>query len=350
MGARVQDGSSQWRVTASLTDDLLCFLNALTGDPFYLAYHQAEYDKFAPRLDAAAHAALAGLKRTIKDDGGQIVSATLCYLFSGTADRTLDDVLGTVEGTRPPPTAGTDDAAFRDFLPLYESSRPHLAIVLRALRAAGFEEYWRSAIAPQIAIRCGTLGAELGPYDVVAEVERVLGVPLPAAETTVYVLFYTRPHGIALLDGAFIVDHTWSREVVVRTAAHELMHPPYDLENEPGLRAAIASLAADPLLRARFDGHDPDYGYNTFEGYIEEGCVRALDQLVAERLGVARDPRERWLNEDGGMHVFAACLYDALGGEAAAAWGERFGRVLARLIATSLAPGSIEPRYRRFYG
>jgi hypothetical protein len=341
---------TRWRIEPSFAFDLLGFFNALSGDPFYLAYHRVEYDTFAPRLGAAAHAALAGVKRTIKDEGGEIVSAVLCYLFSGTADRTLDDVLGTVAGTRPPPAARGDDPTFRRFLPPYEAARPDLEVALLALRAAGFEDYWRREIAPRIEDRCRGLDVELAPYDVVAEVERVLGAPHPAAEYTVYVLCYTRPHGVALMDRAFLTDHTWSREVVVRAAAHELMHPPYDLDGEEGLRDAIGSLAADPLLRVRFDGHDPDYGYNTFDGYIEEGCVRALDQLVAERLGVARDPRERWLQEDGGMHVFAACLYDAMREEGDNARGERFGDFLARQIATGLAPGTIEPRYRRFYG
>jgi hypothetical protein len=111
---------TRWRVEPSFTYDLLSVLNVMSGDRYYLAFHRAEYDRLAPRLDAAAHAALAGVKRAIKDKGGQIVSAVLYYLFSGTADRTLDAVLGTTSGCgssacRPTRRASRERAAGRSY-------------------------------------------------------------------------------------------------------------------------------------------------------------------------------------------------------------------------------------------
>jgi hypothetical protein len=55
--------------------------------------------------------------------------------------------------------------------------------------------------------------------------------------------------------------------------------------------------------------HDPSRGRcNTAAGYIEDS-VQALEQMVAEQFGVARDAREYWKEQDGGMHVLAAAIY-----------------------------------------
>jgi hypothetical protein len=40
--------------------------------------------------------------------------------------------------------------------------------------------------------------------------------------------------------------------------------------------------------------------------------VEALDQLISEALGVARNPADRWRKADDGMHVIAAGLYGML--------------------------------------
>jgi hypothetical protein len=68
-------------------------------------------------------------------------------------------------------------------------------------------------------------------------------------------------------------------------------------------------LGRDPLLARIVAEHDPKFGYNTLDGLFEEDLVSAIDQLIAERFGVARNPRERWNEVDDGMHVLSAGLY-----------------------------------------
>ena len=58
-----------WRVRPSFKYDVLCLVNALTGDPYYLHYYQAEYDRLAPRLTPKVRSALANLQREIKTEG-----------------------------------------------------------------------------------------------------------------------------------------------------------------------------------------------------------------------------------------------------------------------------------------
>ena len=62
----------------------------------------------------------------------------------------------------------------------------------------------------------------------------------------------------------------------------------------------------------RVEHHNPSFGYNSFEGFVEEDCVQALDQRIADRLGIAEDPRQRWRRCDDGMHVLAMALYQLL--------------------------------------
>jgi hypothetical protein len=58
--------------------------------------------------------------------------------------------------------------------------------------------------------------------------------------------------------------------------------------------------------------HDPRWGSNSLEGILNEDLVQALDQLISEALGVARNPADRWRKSDDGMHVLAAAFYGLL--------------------------------------
>ncbi len=58
--------------------------------------------------------------------------------------------------------------------------------------------------------------------------------------------------------------------------------------------------------------HNPSFGYNSFDGFIEEDCVQALEQVVNERLKVEREAHKRWQESDDGMHVFAVALYRSM--------------------------------------
>src|SRR4030095_14159487 len=77
-------------------------------------------------------------------------------------------------------------------------------------------------------------------------------------------------------------------------------------------KAALAMLARDDLIMKIVREHDPRWGYNTLDGLLDEDLVQALDQLISEALGVARNPADRWRKSDDGMHVLAAGFYGLL--------------------------------------
>lgn len=339
--------STRWKLIPSFTFDALCWLNVLTGDPFYVRYYPQDYEAFKERLTSDAMQALSGLKTKVKDQG-YIISALFCLYFSATNDQTLADLLNTVE----------DSSNMHEVLKqspyydekewqCYESIRPELKTLLLFLQEIGFDDYWQSTILPRIEQRISVLQEELASFNVIVEDEALLGFSLPSDEITVYVLYYVQPHGIRILGMRFITDVSYSPIIQVRSAVHEMFHPPYDGQSVQ-VQACISELEEDAFLMEAFVNHNPDYGYNTLKGLIEEGCVRALDQLVNEKMGIAKDARERWRTDDEGMHVFAACLYATMKEEDYNHRGEVFETFFARMVRSKLKPGGLKQVYTRF--
>jgi hypothetical protein len=348
---QVRHTTTDWRVKASFGFDTLCFLNTLSGDPFYTASYKDDFARFSPQITPDARRSLASLKKQIKDDGGGIISAFLCTTFSVIPVETLDDL---IDGVNQPdrirallePTPYYSKAGWQQFLAV----RSDLGSIFRFLKSIQFENYWRTSILPRIQQRISVIEPELRGYNVVAEDEAVLGAALPSNQITVYVLQYNHPHGIRLTGTRFVSGLSWPLPIVVNNAAHELLHPPYDLAHDRELRETLATLKGDAFLMRHVTKHNPSFGYNSLESLVEEDCVRALDQLVMEKLTLARDPRERWKDEDEGMHVFAVALYSVMQQERYAGSSESFRDFLVRMVRSgTLAPGRIEPLHAGFF-
>src|SRR5687767_6841215 len=189
--------TTEWEVSPSFKFDLLCFLNVLTGDPFYLSHYQKEYDHFAPQLTPKTKAALANLKRKIKEENGNIVSAFLSLHFSATDDETIADMLRTL--VRPEQmksnlkkTIYFDEGGWR----LFASVRGDLKIILSSLDEIGFSDYWKANVLPLVNKRILILEKDLSRFNVISEVEKHVGLPFPSNRITVYLLYFSRPHGI----------------------------------------------------------------------------------------------------------------------------------------------------------
>jgi hypothetical protein len=324
----------------------LCLLNTLTGDPFYVEFNQQAYDTFKPQLTAEVEAALADLKHRIKDVAHSIISAQLCVLYSAVDVESLSGMLSALDhpeamqrGMQQSPYY--DETEWEQFLNI----RDHLRTIFHFLEQIGFEEYWQKEILPQIEPEVQKIENYLRDYDVVAQLEAIIGYRLPSPTISVYVLHYTRPHGIKVIGQNFLTAGGWHPKIALRTAIHEMLHPPYDFDADVPLQQAIAALQNDPFVSEKFASHNPDFGYNTFSGYVEENCVRALDQLVAESFDVARNPQERWRDEDDGMHVLAAALYHTLKTQG---FSGGFRDFFVDALQTQLAPGKVQSVYDAF--
>jgi hypothetical protein len=168
---------------------------------------------------------------------------------------------------------------------VYEEGRNDLQAAFQALKRIHFEDDWEKQIKPQIEKSRAAVAQDLPKYNVIPRVEAALGSPRPSNKITVYLLYYSQPHGIK--------------------------HPPYDLARDADLRAALQSLRSDSFLMGKVEHHDRSFGYNSLEGLEEEDCVQALEQMLAEPLGMGGDPRRYWKEQDDGIHVLAPSLYTA---------------------------------------
>jgi hypothetical protein len=343
--------TTQWDLQPSLKFDAICALNMLSGDPYYLEYYQADYDRLSKRLHPNELAAFVNLKRRIKDQNGGIISASLALYFSASEAESLDDLIRTVQ----------DSSAMRrnlqatpyysdDGWKLYEANRPDLEAAFRALKRIRFDEDWEKNVKPKIEQSRAAIAAKLPEYNVIPAVEAVLGSARPTNKITVYLLYYSQPHGIKITGTRFLTHYSYPFRIVLRNAIHEMMHPPYDLPHDAELRAGLESLKSDAFLMNKVEHHDTSFGYNTLAGLEEEDCVQALEQIVAERFGMGGDPRRYWREQDSGIHVLAVALYSLMKEQKFDGSRESFPAFLKRQIRSgALAHGQIEKLNREFF-
>jgi hypothetical protein len=342
---------ADWQIQPSFKFDTLCFLGVLTGDPFYVNYYKDEYAKFETQLTPSARAALANLKRKIKDENKNIISGFLTLYFSATDDKTLDDILRTLRNSEQmkrklKSTPYYGDSSWK----LYESVREDLKTILLFLKIIKFEDYWQQKILPVVERKIAEVKKDLPKYDVIGEVEQLLGFRLASDELSVFMLFYSMPHGIRITGLRFITDAAYPFDIVMRNAVHESMHPPFNLKVDKELRDALDTLRADTFLMNKINNHNPSFGYNSFEGFIEEDCVQALEQIINEKLKVEVEARRRWKENDDGMHVFAVALYSVMKEESFNGGKETFRDFLLRMIRSGkLRAGTIKSFYDVFY-
>jgi len=308
---RVSLSRTAWSVRASEGFDALAFLGPLSGKPFYARYYESELAAFKPRLSPSVLDALAGLHAEADADGS-LLWPTLALIFSGGRDERIHDLIGGLDSAdstlRAPFEASThwDAQDWRRF----SAARPRLKTVLTALRDARFAEFRSSLISVQASHRAAELLALFERLDVITEQERLLGRTLdPRVE--ICLLWFCRPHGVKVQGQRFLAHVQTSDETMVLTAAHENMHPPFDMKGAAA-RACLAVLERDALLARILREKSKDSGYNTLDGILDEDTVQALDQIIQERLGYGSPPAQRWTTRDQGMHVLAAGLYGLL--------------------------------------
>jgi hypothetical protein len=301
--------TTDWQLEPSLKYDTLSILNALSGDAYYLHYYQAEYDHFHPLFTPEEQAAFIQLKRTIKDEGHEIISAKLALYYSVVSDETLPEMIHTAHDSTQMEAALRKTSYWNaDSWRNFEASRPALESALRALDRVGFPAYWAANAKPRIEKRITELSSDLPKYDVIPVIESFLGFRLPSRRIKVYLLAYSEPHGIRITGLRFLTHVSYPFSIVLHNAIHESMHPPYHAD-EADVRTAIALLGKDPTVVDKVEHHDPSFGYNTAPGYIEEDSVQALEEIVSEKFGIGHNPCKYWKEQDDGMHVLAAALY-----------------------------------------
>jgi hypothetical protein len=336
---------TRWNVHSSMGLDAALFVGALAGDKLQSEYYAIETASFRNGFDGETVASIDRLGGMAAQTG-TLVGPLLALVFSAARHDTLEDL---IESARDP------EARLR---PAFEASAywnadrwpgmrdrvmPEVLKILLALKARGFEHYWREQIEPSIAPRVAELGALVSRYDVIPEQQRLIARPLDA-EIELVLLHFTKPYGVKIIGQRFVSHYSWDADTQLRTAAHEIFHPPFD-PYDSKLLESLAELQNDPWMQSIVNDHDAAFGYNSFEGVLNEDSTSALDQIVSERLGFARDPAERWQTVDDGMHMLAAALYQLMQEDGFAERGGNYPMWLESTIERGLlVPSEVKRR------
>jgi len=302
---------TNWQVSHSMGLDALVFIGALSGDPMPQHHYQADIVDIRAKFSKPGIDALAMLDTAIRGRAKQLVGPTLALYFSASRTDTLDDLLATINQpeTIQPVLEGSvhwDPRGWQGFVRLL----PAFRTVVEELKRVGFEEKWRRDVLPLIEKRKPIFVEAVNPFDIIPEQRRLLGKMLdPTVE--IIVLHYSKPYGIKIMGQRFLTHHEYSADTQLRIAAHEIFHPPFS-RHDTELFGLLKPLEDDKWMRNIVGDHDPDFGYNSFSSVMNEDSTRALDQIVSERLGFARDPATRFVEDDDGMHMVAVAIYHAM--------------------------------------
>ena len=336
---------TRWKVRTSEGFDAIAFLGPLSGTKLYMDYYGQDAAVFAPRLPEPVRTDILQLWSEATAAGFGLLGPRLAVLFSANGnDATIDTMLTALkareERIRPTYRASPywNDKDWNWF----NDAAPRLVTIFTAMRDAGFASFRAERVGAGLDARVAEVQRALSGFDVITWQEKLTGRTFdPTIE--IVLLQFSKPHGIKVQGQTFLQATDYDTATTVRIAAHEMLHPPVPMDG-PAAKAALAVLARDPLMSRIVRDHDPRWGYNSLEGVLNEDLVQALDQLISEALGVARNPADRWRKSDDGMHVLAAAFYGMLRKDR---WVETGGSIEAWLADAvrrgRLAPGALHP-------
>jgi len=336
--AVAQASRTRWVVRTSEGFDALGFLAPLSGDPFYAKHYQAELAEFEPRLKAETKAEIKALREEVAATDG-LMSPAFYLNFSGGPDATVDDLFDSMKAPEQKLRPALEASPYWDAeaWPRFVARLPALHRILNALQDAGFRQFRNSLVAPQAGVKLPLLRTKLVGFDVIRWAEFYTGRIFDPTIEIIF-MYFNKPHGIKIIGQRFLTGLAYSDDITVRTAGHEVLHPPVAMDG-PAAKTAMAIFERDPLLQRILAERNKSYGYGSIEGLFNEGLTQALDHLIGERLGIKRDPRKRWRESDGGMHVLAAAFYGLMTRDGFA----RSGGNLEEWLARKAAGGAFDP-------
>ena len=303
---------THWNVRPAIGLDALLLIGAASGDIMQAEHYPDEIAFVREHMSAEGLAAMEALDVALRQRLGRLTGPTLVHVFSAGESATLDDVIASAADPVGRLRPGLERSPHWNLAEFNAAVRmmPHVHTALIALRDIGFVERYEQDTLPLINAAIESDFAAIMVYDVIPEQSRLLGRELDP-QIDIILAHFTIPYGIRLLDQQFISFYGWDADIQLRNAAHEIFHPPFDPYDDE-LMELLSALREDPWFTSIVEDHDPQFGYNSFMGVVNEDSTQALDQIVSDRLGFAREPGHRWRTSDGGMHMFAAALYHAM--------------------------------------
>jgi len=292
--------------------DLLCLLNPMTGDEFYLGdngySHKAEYDKFFPHLSSDIKQGIANMakerERTMLWPWVTLLISTLGDFDKKDLCEMLADYEGIKYGLINSPYWDDNEEELKMH---FRHFREVVVPFVKEMEALGFEQYWRKEKLPLLENRCAELNEFLSKYDISDEVAKL--IPLDGGDVTMFVCAFARPHGAKLCGYNMISDFKWSNEDILGTVTHELFHPPYNIDV---VRDAVDKLGAIPWVIDAYENQVKGHEYRPMDGFIEENIVEALGVFVLKKMLPDYDAYKYFKEHDYGSHVISPHFFDYL--------------------------------------
>ena len=221
--------STQWHVQTAAGLDAVVFIGALTGNSLQYQHYQQEVDHIRPRLNANAKAALERLTE-FAELHGMLLGPNLALIFSAGPVESLDKVIASAREPEARLRPGLETSEYwdpREWTWVRDETLPDVLAVLTGLREAGFETYWEEIAAPTLEMRVEATRKYLQRFDIIPEHERLLGRPLDP-EIDVFLLYFSKPYGIRVSGQRFASHYSYPMYIQLRTATHEMFHPPFE--------------------------------------------------------------------------------------------------------------------------
>ena len=305
---------TRWRVLPSIGLDagFALTIAAAGSEVLQAKKHEHRRDALRKALGAEGVAAAQALMETMKRAGVRVPGAQLALLASTGDVMSLDGVVETfsAKGDFARRFEGTGFFQKPGAFEALERRRPAMAAAYEALARSGFEAHWRAEEEAQLREASLRIGEELAHVDVVTACKRYLATHFDS-QITIYLSVLSEPHGIRIVGQRFVTSPNYDTFIVRRNAAHEMLHPLLRA-GRPETERILERLREEPLLLAIAEKSNPSFGYSSVRGLAEEGGVQALEAVINERLGQARDQAAYWRKQDGGMHLFAAAAYQLM--------------------------------------
>lgn len=331
---------TRWAVRTSEGLDAIAFLGPLSGGELYQRYYADDVAAIARALPAGIPGLAQALYADASAAGFGLLAPTLSILFSvDGAHESIDALIASLADREDVLLGPYRASPYWDEKKWawFDGNAARLGQVFEALRDGGFRAFRKARIG-DIDRRITDLQAALAAFDVVKWQEKLTGRGFDP-EIRIVLLQFSKPHGVKVQGQTFLQAADYAVPTTVRIAAHEMLHPPIDMEG----RAAVAALdvfSRDARIARIVRDHDPKWGYTTLDGLFNEDLCQALDQLISEALGVARNPADRWNKADSGIHVMAAGFYGMLRGDR---WQETGGSLEGWVLRAAQA-GRFDPK------
>jgi hypothetical protein len=336
---------TRWSVRTCPGLEALVFIGALSGNKVQHDNYRSEVEHIRSQFDEASLAALERLAE-VAEISGMLIGPNLALLFSAGPVNTLDDVILSARQPEARLRPNLEKSKYwdtREWEWFRDETVPDVLTVLVAMRDAGFESYWHKVAAPKLDLRVDLTREYLQRFDIIPEQERLLGHRLDP-EIDVLLLFFSKPYGIRVTGQRFVSHYSYPMETQLRTATHEIFHPPFE-RGDMSIYAALEELRLDPWMMSILNDHDPSLGYNTFPELLDESSTQALEQIVSNRMGFGWGPGARWRTTDGGMHMLAAAIYQMLREDGFDRSGGHFSAWLVSAIERGMfTPGEVKRR------